>query len=328
MPSASLVIRALMALVVALYLAGCVQTKTTPGYARAGDHIIIGLGGVNRNAGGESVLTESDLNIVLTDANSVQHTLQARFIFKGYLDYDAQMSTFAIDGTTTQYGLNGMVPFDGGWNVVSPLTYPNDFGNPLPLAVGPATISVTSPKLINTNDNLEGDQTSIPIEILPGTSPQDVDFVRQFTGYVATPRRFFIQPDDLTGITEVGGAFLVIDYIDDSFFLNGLEPMVVQANPNPFAQLSYNVVPNGNGTGTIYVTVLNPNGFKIGAIADTNSSLLSDLTVKLVYFAAVAATPAQAKANFSLDAASSYYIGMDGVALPGLTPTLVHVADL
>ena len=34
------------------WLAGCVQTKTTPGYAKAGDYIVLGLGGVERNANG------------------------------------------------------------------------------------------------------------------------------------------------------------------------------------------------------------------------------------------------------------------------------------
>ena len=53
MPVPALPLRALVALLVSVALAGCIQTKTTPGYARAGDHIVIGLGGVNRNAGGE-----------------------------------------------------------------------------------------------------------------------------------------------------------------------------------------------------------------------------------------------------------------------------------
>ncbi len=70
-----------------------------------------------------------------------------------------------VQTKTTPCGLNGMVLFDSGWNIVSPQTYANQFDNPLPLAVGPATMSVTSPTLVNTNDNLEGDQTSIPIEI-------------------------------------------------------------------------------------------------------------------------------------------------------------------
>jgi hypothetical protein len=37
---------------------------------------------------------------------------------------------------------------------------------------------------------------------------------------------------------------------------------------------------------------------------------------------------AAAKASFSVDAASSYYIGMDGAILSGITPVMTHIADL
>ncbi len=307
-------------------LAGCVQTKTTPGYARAGDHILIGLGGIVRNAGGTTDLKPGDLTITLTDAGSTAYTLEPRFIFKSYLDYGAYMNSFTLEGSGPGVGLNGMVPYDGSWVVVAPLTLPGQYDMPLPLAVGPASIAVSSTKLTNTADSLEGDLTDIPIEIIAGTSAQDTDFTRQFVGYENTTENFVIAPDDLTGITEVGGAYLVIDYNDDTFFENGVEPLVVPVDHNPYVQLQYNVASNGNGTGSIYVTLSNPAGFKTLATADPNSSFLSDLTVRLVYFST--GTPTQAKANFSLNTSASYYMDANGSEISGLTPVLTHVEDI
>lgn len=307
-------------------LAGCVQTKTTPGYARAGDNIVIGLGGIERNAGGEIAIKASDLTIVLTDANNVQHILSPQYIFKTYLDHSAQMNTFAIDGTAAQYGLVGMVPYDGGWFIMVPLRYAPPDSTPLPLAVGPATISVTSPKLTNTANFLEGSLSIIPIEIIEGVADGDPDFARQFIGYIASREGFVISPDDLGGVSEVGGAYLAINYSDDSIFKNGLEPVVVPSGHNPYVQMNYNLVPNGDGTGTIFVTLLNPVGFKSVAASSTNSSLLSDLSIKLNYFSD--ATPAVAKTKFSIDTQKSYYIDLNGTVLEGISPTLTHVEDL
>lgn len=309
----------------AVWLTGCVQTKTTPGYARAGDNIIIGLGGALRNAGGTTALKASDLTITLTDHSNQQFTLKPSFIFKSYIDYSAQMNTYTFDGTNAQIGLVGMVPYDGGWMVVAPLTAPGPF-SPLPLAVGPAKISVSSPKLINTASNVEGNLSNIPIEIIPGTATEDVNFVKQFVGYISTPNSFVISPNSLTGITEVGGAFLAIEYSDDSFFANDLFPVIVPANHNPYVQTNYNVVPNGDGTGTIYVTLVNPVGFKSLATADANSSYLSDLTVRMNYFST--GTPAQAKTKFSINTLESHYIDLNGNTMGSIYPVLTHAVDL
>ena len=312
-----------------LWLVGCVQTKTMPGYARAGDFIVIGLGGIERNAGGEPVLRKSDLTIEITDANSVSHALRPRYVFKSYPNYASFGNTGVLDGQSNLFGLTNMVPFDGGWFVVAPLT---EFGTddvPLPLAVGQATISVTSPKLTNTGNTQEGDLSTVPIEIIAGVSPFDNDYQRQFFAYGESGMSFVVSPDDLTGIDAVGGAFLAIEYSDDSFFTVDTEPMVVPLDHNPFVQLNYNHVPNGDGTGTLYVTLLNSQGFVTEANATANTSPQSHLGVKLIYFApGIDTLAAQAKASFSVDAANSYYIGTDGSILAGVSPVLTHYEDL
>jgi hypothetical protein len=309
-----------------VWMGGCVQTKTTPGYARAGDHIVMGLGGIERNAGGDSALKPSDLTITLTDFSGQQHTLEPRLLFKSYADYSALMNLNVMDGLAASIGLVGMVPYDSGWFAVAPLTYPGQYDAPLPLAVGAATISVTSPKLTNTASPFEGSLNNIPIEIIAGTSPEDEDFVKQFFNYIRTANSFTIAPNNLSGIDAVGGAYLVINYSDDTFFSDGRVPVVVPSDHNPYVQINYNVVPNGDGTGSIYVTLLNPQGFRTLATATPSSSLMSDLSVNLNYFSG--GTAAQAKTNFSLVSVDSYYIDMTGAVLPGVSPVLTHFEDL
>ncbi|MEM9257178.1 MAG: hypothetical protein AAGA91_17170 [Pseudomonadota bacterium] len=329
MTNTSTIFKSLFFFLAVFWLSGCVQTKTTPGYARAGDHIVIGLGGIERNAQGNSTLLPGDLTITITDSDDNSYDLEPRFVFQTYPDYGAQVNTFGFDGTNLQAGLTGAVPFDGGWFVVAPLTVQGQYDMPLPLSVGDATISVSSPKLTNTLDVIEGDLTAIPIEIIAGTSEPDQNFIRQFIAYVPSPKAFEISPDNLGGVDEVGGAHLVIDYNDDSFFDGGVEPIVTPTGHNPYVQLSYSVNPNGDGTGSIDILLLNPVGFKVAGGSDPNASLLSDLTVKLIYFSAGSgASAAEAKANFSLNASKSFYVDLDGAALGAVSPTLTHVEDL
>lgn len=314
---------------VSVLLVGCIQTKPVPGYARAGDRIVLGLGGIERNSGGQAVLKSSDLSITLTDANNVEHDLEALFVFKSFPDYASSLNASIIDGQISLFNLTGMSLFDGGWFAVVPLNPPGMLDTPLPVAVGPATVAVTSAKLTNTADVTEGDLSAIPIEIIPGTSARDIDYDRQFVAYTENSDNFLIAPDNLVGVSEAGGAFFEIQYNDDSFFAAGAEPMVVPVDHNPFVQLSYNHVANGDGTGTLYVTLLNAAGFADELNATQNTTPLSSLAVKLLYFKqGLASVVPEAKASFSINLANSYYIGTDGSILAGISPVLTHNADL
>lgn len=310
-------------LAVALVLSslwGCVQTRPVPGYARAGDVVVLGLGGVQRNWSG---FKAEDLTITITDSDNDTYDLNGLSIFKSYPDHMAFMNVSAIDGN--DQGLD-LVPFDGGWFVMVSL---RDGALPLPLATGQATISISAPNLINTAKPFEGDLTSIGIEILAGETSVDNAYTQQFVGYAQTPINFLIRPQDLNGVDTVAGAFFKIDYYDDSFFRDGIEPVIVPSSHNPYVQLAYNVVSNGNGTGSINITLLNPAGFKTVATADTNSSLLADLSLNMVYFAdGPGAQAAIANAQFDLDTSSSYYIDDSGAIIEGLSPTFTHSSEL
>lgn len=307
-------------------LSGCVQTKSVPGYARSGDIIVLGLGGIHRNTLSAPVLAPGDLNITITDSASNTYDLKATRVFKTYPDYTSSLTYSVFNGQLDGLAL---LPFDGGWFVTVPLALATDQTAPLPLAVGPATISitpVTPGDVVNTKLLSEGDLDAIPIEIIAGTSTFDYTYNNQFDMYTQSSKTFDVAPVDLGSIVSVGGAYLVIDYTDDSLFSDGIEPMVMPSNHNPYVQLSYNVSPNGDGTGKIYVTLLNPAGFTTPAVAANNSSMLADLTVKLQYFSSSDATVI--KPTFSLDLASCYYIDLNGDVIAGLEPRLTHFVDL
>jgi hypothetical protein len=306
---------------------GCVQSKPVPGYARAGDIVVVGLGGIERNSASTPVLKRDDLTITITDANNDIYDLAASNIFKSYPDYKAFMNKAAIDGG--DQGLE-LVPFDGGWFAVVLLsTFVDGTWVPLPLATGPATIAVSSPKLTSTLNVYEGDLNSLNLEILPGEATVDQQYLQQFSGYAPAASNFVISPGDLGGIDNVAGAFFKIDYYDDTYFMDGIEPVVVPSGHNPFVQLAYNVVSNGNGTGSINVTLLNPAGFKSAATGDSNSSLLADLSVNFLYFAIGSEQGAAiAKTKFHLDTTDSFYIDGNGAIIDGLSPTFTHYAEL
>ena len=317
-------LRGIIALTALLVLAGCVQTKPVPGYARAGDIIVVGLGGVERNSNGAQTLKISDLSITITDSSNAVFDLTAQQVFKSYPDHAAFMNSQAIQTDTL-----ALIPFDGGWFASVPLTTAG-LAEPLPLAIGQATITVTSAKLQNTAFVAEGDLSSLPIEILPGQSSLDSDYLRQFISYAPTPNSFLLAPDDPSSFDDIAGAFLTIEYYDDSTFDDGIEPMIVPSSHNPYVQLSYNLIENGNGTGKINVILLNPEGFvSAQAGGKKNASSLNDLNLNLVYFPeGDSGLPAAAKTQFALDTAASYYIDSNGSVIEGLTPVLTHTSDL
>jgi hypothetical protein len=309
-----------LALGMLLLLWGCVQTKPVPGYARAGDIVAVGLGGIERNSGGARTLSRQDLAITITDSANTVYELTANQVFKSYPDHAAFMNTSAVAGSEL-----GLVPFDGGWFASVPLT--DASSAPLALATGPATISVSSSQLQNTSHPWEGDLTSLPLEILPGQTTLDSQYLQQFVGYATAPKSFLVAPDTPGDFTDIAGAFMQIEYYDESYFADGVAPMVVPSSHNPYVQLSYKVVSNGNGTGSINIVLLNPEGFRPAQLASNTSSSLADLSVTLIYFAR-SSSAAIAKTKFALDTESSYYIDVTGAVVSGLTPTLTHFSDL
>lgn len=296
-------------LIALLALAGCVQIAPIPAVAHAGDTVVLGLGGINRNWVGEK---PRNLQITITDSANQTFPLETDVIFQAYPDYRARTNIMALNGSD---GMQ-LQPFDGAWFLSVGLT---DTNGPLPLAAGPATIHVAADNLLVARDSLdqlfpqEGDLTQIPIEILAGP-PSPSNSAGQFAAYDNRGSHLAVRPAASSSAT-LGGAFYTIHYQSDSNF-GELKPMVFPVSHHPFVKMDYRIQENGDGSGTYYIYVYNPAGFTAAAPRQPKQAPLQDLGVHLEYFEDSAT--AWMQSNFTLDNANSYFIDIDGNRIGGL----------
>lgn len=291
---------------------GCIQTGPIPGYARVGDQIVVGLGGIHRNAQSNYGLHPSDLTATLTDIDGNDFDLTVVDVFKAYPDY--------LSDLTPQTSARADFPvFDGGWFAVVDIDDENP-GDGIDIALGLANIAIQSLLLTETANPFEGQHAAQPIEIIAGTSSQG-NFADQFQYYAPSPNHTLISPSDIAALASetVGGAFIQIDYTDDTLIGT---PMILPVGHHPFLQLTYNVQSNGDGTGSILVILMNPDGFvDIASRGDTQCSL-QDLTIGFQVFDAAVFTQAM-KDSISINVANSYYIDIDGAKILGVAPQLL-----
>lgn len=281
----------------ALVATGCVQMSSVPGYARAGDTLVLGLGGITRNVGGGQFLKPTDLQITITDSSNATFSLTPSQVFKAYPDYVSNMNYNSI---SNGYRLSPtpLTPYDGGYFVMLSLVVGSST-TPLTLAEGAAKISIAAPgKLTNTTStvllpngtataNREGDLTSIPVYILPGTATAGTTWNKtQFNAYQRITSTLVIKPQSLAGITSAGGAQLAITYPTANYSAT-LPALVVPFNHNPNISVHQNSVVNGNGTTTLNVLLTASKGFT-SAGANALQPSLDDLNLSLVYFGKVA----------------------------------------
>jgi hypothetical protein len=316
----------------AAFLAGCVQMTPVPGYARSGDTLVLGLGGIQRNARGHQTMSPADLVITITDSAKATHTLTPQQPFKVFPDYGSQLNYQTIGGNSTMSPLP-IQPFDGGWFVPVSLTRDGVTTPIAGLAPGRATISITSPtgKLVNNPSTgnygvsqgflKEGNLIRIPVEIIAGTgdpaSDANKDYNNQLRAYgVSGVSSFNVAPGTLKGISTVGGVQLAIKYSAAS--TKGTNaPLVVPYSHNPSINLQQNVIENGDGTKTINILLTAPQGF-----AATPTSLkpsLRDLNLKVIYFGG-------SSPGVDFQIVSSKYIDTSGGVIPGLNAVIGPVA--
>jgi hypothetical protein len=194
------------------------------------------------------------------------------------------------------------------------------------LAVGPATISVTSPtgKLVNNpslgnfgaspNAVKEGNMLSIPVEIIAGTSnPASTasdDYDNQFRAYsMFNVPSFNVAPSSLLGITEVGGMQVAIKYTSASTKV----PMAVPYSHNPSINLQQNVVDNGDGSKTLNVMLTAPKGFS--STPTPFKPTLRDLNIKVINFVGTGTT-FQILSSKYIDTSGNVISGMSAVVGP------------
>lgn len=303
-----------MLIVISVFLSGCVQTNTNPTQIQSGGLVQIGLGGIKRNAGGKA-LTVDDLTATITDKNGTTFPIQIYSIFRVYPDNASSYIISRLDPDNGSPTHDNTVPFDGGWYIAAILTDLN--GTPLPLAIGNATISVTSAKLQNLKAGSEGDLTKIKIKILSGTTTAPYEQTEQFN-YYRSINHLTLNPSTTTGISSVGGATIKLTY-NNAQFPSAIPPQVVPVSHDPNVQVTSKLTDNGNGTSSIVVNILNPRGFVPLANWSAGKSMLEDLNLMVVPQSGLDQNWMQ---HISIDSANSYYIDLNGSIINGVTPIL------
>ena len=191
-------------------LVGCINFQTTPGYARSGDLVSIGLGGIKRNTDGSTLWGGSSANdatpanvlVEITDdwdpdsdlvdgGGTYTYKLQIRGMYRAFPDHASQYAVSTLDRTAPAY--SQLRPYDGQWWATVELV--DQAGDPLPLTTGPNRIIVTSAKLIDQTWSYEGELSNFRIEILPGVAaPANEKY--QYSAYKHRPV-MLVRPDTL-----------------------------------------------------------------------------------------------------------------------------------
>jgi hypothetical protein len=302
-------------------MSGCITQTALPSYARSGDMVQIGLGGIKRNATNKS-LTFSDLTVTITDSLNVTQPIQPIGVFRAYPDHTSWYARDALDRADGFFGTGATEPYDGMWWTSIRLIW-ND--TPITIATGPATVTITSAELTDTGGGFEGTLASFPLEIIAGVSNPSQNTLRQYQAY-QHQRSLTITPDDLTGVTVVGGFQVALTYNTAAVAVGTplIHPRVVPYSHDPNISIIQNTVDNGDGTQTLTAIVTNPNGFVPSSDIATSwaigTSIFRDLDFAVVVRDATILAGWQT--NYSIDAVDSYYIDDTGAVIANLNPVL------
>jgi hypothetical protein len=313
-------------------LGGCASMQPLSNYARSGDTVAISLGGTDSNAL-VSVLKKENIAVTITDSGSVSHPVKLRNVIRLYSDptsvYDYQ-NLNPSNGYTASYTDS----HQGLWLAVLDLVDPST-GTPLPLAVGQASLSISSPDIQNWFDTTgygwtwtNGNLSNIPIEILTGAgSPNPLNYL----GPMSYAPMTNLQAADQLEVTVqgtpggmIGGAAFVFQYENSSF---DLEPRVTTTTPDRNVQLAWESMDQGDGTSLLTVTMVNPHGFNVGNNNNSikynlGSSLLRSLRFNIVWVGSVV-TNADWQDHIQL--VSSEYSNLQGDLMPELMASVQKV---
>ncbi|MBT8438128.1 MAG: hypothetical protein KJO91_00260, partial [Gammaproteobacteria bacterium] len=166
----------ILLIMIAMLSVGCSSMQPISSYARSGDTVMIALGGTFESNAQASILKKENVTVTITDSSSITSPVTIRYLFRVYADPTSGYG-YRVHPLNSMYGEieTYVEPYSGQWLAVVDLVDPVT-GNPVPLAPGAANLSVSSPDLVSFIDHYglgwpwtDGDLSSIPIEILPGT---------------------------------------------------------------------------------------------------------------------------------------------------------------
>jgi hypothetical protein len=283
---------------------------------QSGDFVSVNLGGIKRNLGGQ-LLKRSQITATITDANSNVYPLRIDRIYRVHPDhtsiYTAQMAMGPDpDDPSSLY------PYDGA--VYVSLILSDASNTPLPLAPGPATISVSSSKLIQTAMLGEGSYTSISVQVLPGTRTPTYEETQQYYAY-APMKYLTIKPAAGTPSSPIYGGQFELRYNAAVLASGSYEPRVVPISHDPNISIIQTTRDNGDGTKSLLAYVTNPNGF--GTLATWSIGKSNVLDLNFAVSSSTSDTFTNWETNFNLVSAGTYYVDQNGDKLTNVTPTLL-----
>ena len=301
-------------------------------YARSGDTVMISLGGTDSNAL-VSVIRKENVTISITDSLGNSYPVRVRNLFR--VNGDPTNGYAFRSLTTTQNYDNYVDPHQGLWLAVIDLVDPVTL-DPLPLATGNATLSVSSVEILNWYDYsgygwpwTNGDLSSVAIEILAGTgAPNPMNFL----GPVFTAPLDSLEPNPQVEITatgsatsDIGGGLFVFSYQNSDFGGVPNQPRAIATVPDPNIQILSNRVDQGDGTSKLSVVIINPHGFKTGNDKDglvAGQSLRRSLRFSLVWSSGnTTVNDTNWQSLLLLDNAS--YFDTGGIDMPELSADMV-----
>ena len=320
---------------IAALFTGCASFQSMSSYARTGDTVTITLGGTEDNNALVEVLKKEGLTVTITDSALMTYPIKLRHLFRVYPDHTSKY-TFNTKYSAGGNGWDSYVPpLLGEWMATVDLIDPAVPGVALPLAVGPATISVSSTEQLaptvyygNNYEYTNADLGSISVEILPGQgTPNNLNYIQPvshdpLTSLEPMPQ-IIVSPSGAPAAAIAGGSFKFV--YNPANFTGGL--MAVQANHDPNVQLMSKATLLPSGEEELIVTVLNPKGFlnhnnrEQGVMGIGNMSPLRSVRFNLVYKDTAVAND-DATWHSYIQMVSGEYIDMAGDAVAAITPVM------
>lgn len=327
-----------------LIATGCTSTPL-PKYAKVNDYVTIPMGGT-KTVGNSNYLKPSDVTVTVTDSLGQSFTATVYNLYRVYGD---PSSRYALASLNPDSQLKGIIyANEGQWMLQFIMPATNTLGQTP--AAGPAQIAVAStevnpdpdPKkrLINTEvKQYNEDLNSLPFEILEGTGTT-ANSESYGSQYLTTSATILAQPDDEAALlNNVGGAvyvfeyntdsFIAVDYKGDTFPEAGL-PYAVKTSPDQEIQLATSRKDIGGNTTQLTAIVINPNGFYDDGSWVPGTSYYDGLYVAFswdtaAYFGNNIVDDTNWQSHVSLVPEKSYYIDLNGNAIPNVTPVLSKV---
>lgn len=244
--------------VVSLLVVGCSSIQPLPNFARTGDTVSIA---VRQTEQGGRFIKKEQATVTITDAAQASYPVSLRHLFRVYSDPTSAYSIRSLRRTGWEGGYAPLEaysnPYQGQWIAVVDLVDPVSGAAPS-LVAGSAQLTFSSPTtgaVTSTLEVITGTGVANPLHgtfLVPDYSPVET----------LEPMPHVQLSLSGTPTSSLGGGSFTFRYVTADFGSTNTAPWVVTTSPDPNIQLISRTQDTGDGSSTIYVTVMNPHGFK------------------------------------------------------------------